>query len=505
MRLAGALLLIAIGHTAQAAGFRAEALMLVQSSDFQGLQDLADRLVTASSIALTLKTVPDSGAQVDWSILIHRIGVKPLNAVFGSGAGDFLTWLVQHPDALQDYIHGGTEGEINLRSFQVWHTLWRDFTETREPGPWRNFAIASALVQAQQVYAMADGKPIDPVARYRFFRESAEQGALVPSFTKAPVWQLRYVAGSWAMDSDLAWVRAAMKPDVRNQFSVGDACMMVPYRETNAQGVSVQSGSKFYDEKPMTLQLMTEYGGVCGAISRFGASSAQALGVPAFPIAQPGHCAFVWENAESSWKLGNDVYGWGASSQHDGIRLLWGTRPVFIPLYNRARRDEKAFLTADRLTYAATLNPHKESILRSATLSNPLFLPAWQRLTQLQPTWLAGAAKALGTSPFAVSDLFVGAKGDNYLVALKSIAMADSAPQLGTQAWAAAELVARKVFEDTGKSLDVFGVIQCKEKHFRWAGTDGPSQAVVKAAIRAVGSRDDISSQLEKLLYDDRP
>ena len=34
--------------------------------------------------------------------------------------------------------------------------------------------------------------------------------------------------------------------------------------------------------------------GVCGAVSKFGASCCQAFGVAAMPVAQPGHCAMIW-------------------------------------------------------------------------------------------------------------------------------------------------------------------------------------------------------------------
>jgi len=502
MRQTAMLFLAAAASIASASGFRDEAIKCIQAGDFGALQRIADRPFASASLDIRLRDSVETAEEVDWSILLRSVSLGQVRRVSATGGQPFLLWLADHPDALSDYIHGGANGEVCPRSFDVWRLIWHECPESREDGPWRRFAIASALVQAQPINAMATGRPIDAVDRFRFYKQSADAGALVPSFFTTPVWKLRYVAGSWAIDSDLTWVRTAMKPEIRNQLSVGDACMMVPYIEKNAKGVSVQEGSKFYDDKPMTLKLMTEYGGVCGAIARFGASSCQALGVPSFPVAQPGHCAFVWENADSSWRLGNDVYGWGASSQHEGIRIMWGARPTFIPLYDMARRDEKAFLLADRLMYASAVSSNKVYDLRAAVAACPLFLPAWWQLVGLEPMRFNQAVRALGVSPCAVAEVCHDMRGDQYLVAVTAIADASSAPQLGTQTWATLEIVSAKLRQATGARLDVFAVLQCNTKRFKWSGMDGASQAIVAAAIKAAGSRTDITTQLEKLLPD---
>ena len=42
------------------------------------------------------------------------------------------------------------------------------------------------------------------------------------------------------------------------------------------------------------MALMHEVGAVCGGVSKFGVAMAQAFGIPAMPVGQPGHCAFLW-------------------------------------------------------------------------------------------------------------------------------------------------------------------------------------------------------------------
>ncbi len=44
-----------------------------------------------------------------------------------------------------------------------------------------------------------------------------------------------------------------------------------------------------------------EYGSVCGGISNMNMTVANAHGVPAFTVGQPGHCAYVWRSDDKTW------------------------------------------------------------------------------------------------------------------------------------------------------------------------------------------------------------
>lgn len=111
----------------------------------------------------------------------------------------------------------------------------------------------------------------------------------------------------------------------------------IPYRRKNLQGVSVHAGAAFYDHKPVTLKLYTEYGGVCGAVSKGAAGFLRAKGVPAWAIGQPGHCAFIWKHPGGHWKIGNNISGWNWSTgkaryperprpAHPGLQCLHSSR-----------------------------------------------------------------------------------------------------------------------------------------------------------------------------------
>lgn len=45
-------------------------------------------------------------------------------------------------------------------------------------------------------------------------------------------------------------------------------------------------------------------GGVCGGLSYFGTMAAQAHGIPAYPVGQPGHCAYAVRVKRGEWKGG---------------------------------------------------------------------------------------------------------------------------------------------------------------------------------------------------------
>ena len=248
--------------------------------------------------------------------LIGVIGAENLSKVRASAGGPaFLDWLGKHPGAVEDYLSSGDPREYNADGLGVWEHIWATFPESRD-GVLLRLAEASGLTFAIPVTYMADGKTADPMQRFAFYAKSYRDGALFGYFDKALTWELRYVVGSWARDEDMAWVRGKVDAKIKSEQSIGEACWMVPYRDTNAKGVSVQEGAKYYDYKPMTLQLMVEVGGVCGAISRFGTSACQAFGIPAMPVTQPGHCAHIWRDRAGSWHLGQDIFGWAQSGEH---------------------------------------------------------------------------------------------------------------------------------------------------------------------------------------------
>ena len=118
---------------------------------------------------------------------------------------------------------------------------------------------------------------------------------------------------------DLSWAQQFIEKKQIPPEQAGNKFMgFIPYRRKNLQGVSVHAGAAFYDHKPVTLKLYTEYGGVCGAVSKGAAGFLRAKGVPAWAIGQPGHLRLYLETPRRT--LEN-------RQQHQRMELVNGKKP----------------------------------------------------------------------------------------------------------------------------------------------------------------------------------
>ena len=249
-------------------------------------------------------------------------------------------------------------------------------------------AVATALTFSSSVISVADKDvEIDAYKRFNTFVGLAGDKSSTPllhTFYKLSCWHLRYVIGSWAEDDELEWARTNMPKKFLDSSKIGEATHeMVPYRLNNDEGVSVHEGAKYYKNEKVTLQKMHEIGGVCGAVSRFGAAMSQAHGVPAMPVAQPGHCAFLWWK-EGKWAISNDDSGLNKSTVHDGIQFPWCTKDAcYVMLMNDAQEDFCNYKMSEVLRIASYVMHDSSKSL--ALLSHSLItchsnFPTWNDL-----------------------------------------------------------------------------------------------------------------------------
>mmetsp|Transcript_35315 Transcript_35315/g.82464 ORF Transcript_35315/g.82464 Transcript_35315/m.82464 type:complete len:777 (+) Transcript_35315:108-2438(+) len=249
-------------------------------------------------------------------------------------------------------------------------------------------ALAIALCFADKTATdenMREG-PIDPLQRFEIFCALANEEALLgDTSTCLSTWHWRYVIGSWHSDEDLAWARETVNEDIRCTDKIGQAARMIKYTETNPEGVSVQEGLKFYSGKKSTMQVIHAEGGVCGAISKFGTSACQAFGVPAMPIAQPGHCALIWRNnTTGEWSMENANDGWQSSNMHVMIQRTWPElgldSAAIIPVMENAQASGNAYHISEQRRLAAVMltNPRsKAALLGRAIAACKYNMPAW--------------------------------------------------------------------------------------------------------------------------------
>ena len=80
---------------------------------------------------------------------------------------------------------------------------------------------------------------------------------------------------------------------------------------------------------------------------------AQAHGIPAMPVAQPGHCAFLWWK-NGNWTLANDVSDLKLSSIHEGVQLPWCTdKACYVLLMNEAQAKFEDYKLSEILRVVA--------------------------------------------------------------------------------------------------------------------------------------------------------
>lgn len=355
------------------------------------------------AVTLYASGAEGSLAIMQWTLL-ERVGEQGRKSL-AADHPQALAWLLGDRDALQTLLSAGDPSENRWpQAVGLLCGIVEDDAEAKSGVPLR-IAVATAMTFAAPVTSFADKQPIEALPRYRAFRDWNAAGVLFPSFRELTAWEMRYVVGSWAREDELVWARGAIRGDLKNRGKIGEAAFMVQYTEKNRSGASVQDEAKFYDSKPVTLPLILEYGAVCGGISKFGSAMCQAFGVPALPVGQPGHCAFIWQREDRSWALNNDISGWAESSRHDGIHTTWGTRAWFMPLMQAVQKNPERFVAAERLRAVAALADQNEraDILAAACRACPLDFAAWldraaaMRAAAAKPAdWKTAAKEAAG-------------------------------------------------------------------------------------------------------------
>ena len=265
-------------------------------------------------------------------------------------------WILSEPNILELLLTSGyVQDHKWLEVADLLSKILDLDPEARKGGYRLNLAVAIAITFSTPVrsFASYDKATIDPLERYQNFVRWAEGDVLFPIHTSLSVWHLRYVVASWATDEELEWARDNVPDEFKNPAKIGEAThKMVAYKEHNPSGVSIHEGAKFYDDQPQTLARMAELGAVCGGISKFGVAMAQAFGIPATPVAQPGHCAFLWWK-EGQWTISNDVEGLGKSSTHAGIQWSWNKTSSYIMLMEKAQQDREHLVFSEKLRWAS--------------------------------------------------------------------------------------------------------------------------------------------------------
>ena len=292
---------------------------------------------------------------------------------------EFTKWLLGNRDIFKELAFANKAAS---NTFEVLYAIWKKENKQLD-GPILNLALGAALNAGE--YTLEE-----LLAKFDFYKHSWASGKLFPQFESLRPWEMALVLktiNNIGHLDDFEWAQEYLsKRSKITASNIGQAaCGLIPYRMKNKKGVSVHAGGVFYDNKPITLKLYTEYGGVCGAVSKGSSGFCRSKGVPSYPIGQPGHCALIWKTAKGTWNIGNNVCGgWNWSEGNGGIPWRGPTALIqvlehFIGL-GQESESMNGYYCSEFLQQPAS----KDKLLEYALKKNVKNYPAWQsRLSKL--------------------------------------------------------------------------------------------------------------------------
>lgn len=281
----------------------------------------------------------------------------------------FTAWLAQHPEIFRMLANSGYANRNVLSIFyQIWKTKDQKITPAEI-----SMALGAGLV--------ANTFTIEEcIAKFNFYQDAHHHGKCYPQADTLQPWEWAIVLRGKESIEDLKWAQQFIEgKKIKPEQAGGKFTGFIPYRMKNHKGVSVHAGATFYDNKPITLKLYTEYGGVCGAVSKGAAGFLRSKGVPAYPIGQPGHCAFVWKHPNGHWLIGNNIGGWNWAN--GGAQIPWKGPIQFLSSYDtfihHPHAEESTLMYY--LSHCTQKPENVELLLREARKVNPFNYPAWLR------------------------------------------------------------------------------------------------------------------------------
>ena len=172
---------------------------------------------------------------------------------------------------------------------------------------------------------------------YQAQRQACQEGRMHGSYRNLESWEMMFTSVGW----DKRSMDYALKQFNQPQSQYTRACWQIRYLMYNVFGTSVQRREYYLPWRDTYYEPMIrrKVGGVCGALSTYGANSSSAHGVPAFPVGQPGHCAYMVRTSEEGWQTANSVTG------NTNARTQFGNGDEsFVRLvqaaYSNSRRDK---------------------------------------------------------------------------------------------------------------------------------------------------------------------
>lgn len=373
---------------------------VVISNDHGTMNDI--KIVNGSQIILNRGGIYHIAPQNEIALDVYKQSLQKqipddvINTMVANNELDesFVNWFFQDEMAMKLYLEAGNASSFKLTSMTHFGyinskydlenekkalAIFNDIyalDNTCTSGVKLKLAIAVSKEFANGVQAWMGGSMIDPITRYQRYAQSYENGVFFDDFGSYSTADLRNVVSCQMTDEDLVWLRnyiETQKPEMlaRNRIVQGHSLLV--YREKNPDTNESIHGPNFYGPNP-TIKEVIKYGGVCGTMSKFSVVLAQAYGIPAQAVGQPGHCAYQYLNEKGEYGLGYDVYGWSSCGNY---QTTFPYLQINVMLNkNRARFEESEYYRHKAI--AATSDRERVSALSKAVSIEPLNYLAWE-------------------------------------------------------------------------------------------------------------------------------
>ncbi|MGN0855624.1 MAG: hypothetical protein ACI4R9_08920 [Kiritimatiellia bacterium] len=329
------------------------------SGDSSGKIDIHRRVLRARKEAAN-GSVPALGGPKDAAApaghIARAVGKETVAAIAKKeGGAAFLKTFFTDVDWLEQFAGSGMwsirpwkglkeEPEIAAKALEALDLLvWNDKDDFIKTKIGRNIATALALNHG------CDWTPEKLVLVMECYREWAREGTLHDDAWEHDVRQWREVLGfgqnAELPVENLRWIHDFANMPAGAYYGL---CWSCDYRLWNCFGASVH-GSDYYRpwaHRWNTQELRYRVGGVCGALSKFGAHGAASHGIRSFTAGQPGHCAYVlWDYSVDRWGIAYAVTA--HTSPHN---TLGGGGFAALEEQNRYYRNPKR-MAAERLRW----------------------------------------------------------------------------------------------------------------------------------------------------------
>lgn len=275
--------------------------------------------------------------------VLRATGDKPVAALLTKypDFNNFLSVFLADREWMEAYLASGLVPENTESGLETLYKIWKADGASSDFGKYKQLSAAIGAAwggegkRPGQLRAGLTKKPygIDPVWRYKFYKDGNNAGRMHPMFAGLKSWELHYVVEKVWDDAGLAWANANVNVPLQRYT---DVCWSVRYRGENDFGDTIQ-GPLFYKPWENLMNKMENdrmHGGVCGDLSTFGATAAAAHGIPSYTCGQPGHCAYAVRFARGDWRGG---FGGPDGGPHTAI---WQGNIHFVNLMEAVFGDD---------------------------------------------------------------------------------------------------------------------------------------------------------------------